>query len=87
MLAYSFIFVWGTGDHELRSCSVSPLEPFLEMFEHMKNYEKLLEKISGWMKPTGKLFIHIFTHKWKSYHFDKGIYEQAARQSMPTVQL
>jgi len=43
----------------------------IEMFEHMKNYEKLLEKISGWMKPTGKLFIHIFTHKWKSYHFDK----------------
>jgi len=41
----------------------------IEMFEHMKNYEKLLEKISKWLKPEGKLFVHIFTHKWKSYHF------------------
>ena len=23
---------------------------YLEMFEHMKNYEKLLEKISGWLR-------------------------------------
>jgi cyclopropane fatty-acyl-phospholipid synthase-like methyltransferase len=43
------------------------------MFEHMKNYGKLLEKISGWLQPQGKLFVHIFTHKWKPYHFEKGI--------------
>jgi cyclopropane fatty-acyl-phospholipid synthase-like methyltransferase len=42
------------------------------MFEHMKNYGKLLEKISGWLRPEGKLFVHIFTHKWKPYHFEKG---------------
>jgi len=41
----------------------------IEMFEHMKNYEELLEKISTWIKPEGKLFVHIFTHKWKPYHF------------------
>ena len=41
----------------------------IEMFEHMKNYELLLRKISSWMKPGGKLFVHIFTHKWKPYHF------------------
>ena len=41
----------------------------IEMFEHMKNYEKLLEKISTWLKPGGKLFVHIFTHRWKPYHF------------------
>ena len=41
----------------------------IEMFEHMKNYELLLKKISGWLKPGGKLFVHIFTHKWKPYHF------------------
>ena len=39
------------------------------MFEHMKNYEALLKKISTWLKPGGKLFVHIFTHKWKPYHF------------------
>jgi len=43
----------------------------IEMFEHMKNYEKLLEKISGWLRTEGKLFVHIFTHKWKPYHFEK----------------
>lgn len=34
----------------------------VEMFEHMRNYEALLEKISCFIKPGGKLFIHIFTH-------------------------
>jgi len=41
----------------------------IEMFEHMKNYEALLRKISTWLKDEGKLFVHIFTHKWKPYHF------------------
>jgi len=41
----------------------------IEMFEHMKNYEKLMEKVSCWLKEDGKLFLHIFTHKWKPYHF------------------
>ncbi|WP_293368375.1 cyclopropane-fatty-acyl-phospholipid synthase family protein [Nevskia sp.] len=42
----------------------------IEMFEHMKNYGLLLEKISGWMKPEAKLFIHIFVHKLLAYHFE-----------------
>ena len=41
----------------------------IEMFEHMKNYEKLLAKISSWLNAEGKLFVHIFTHRWKPYHF------------------
>jgi cyclopropane-fatty-acyl-phospholipid synthase len=41
----------------------------VEMFEHMKNYERLLEKISRWLKPDGKLFVHIFTHREYAYHF------------------
>ena len=27
----------------------------IEMFEHMKNYELLLAKISNWIKPDGKV--------------------------------
>eukprot|EP00975_Prorocentrum_lima_P044179 9263330-Prorocentrum_lima.AAC.1 len=42
------------------------------MFEHMKNYGKLLEKVSSWLKPGGKLFIHIFTHRDMPYHFEDG---------------
>ena len=42
----------------------------VEMFEHMKNYDILLNKISNWLKDNGKLFVHIFTHKNFSYHFE-----------------
>ncbi len=41
----------------------------VEMFEHMKNYERLMENISRWMTPQGLLFVHIFTHKEFAYHF------------------
>jgi len=41
----------------------------IEMFEHMKNYEQLLQRISQWLRPGGKLFVHIFTHHKVSYHF------------------
>jgi len=41
-----------------------------EMFEHMKNYEKLFEKVSKWLKPdTGLLFIHVFCHRQFPYEF------------------
>lgn len=42
----------------------------VEMFEHMKNYHRLLEQISDWLNPEGKLFVHIFTHRQFAYHFD-----------------
>jgi len=42
----------------------------VEMFEHMRNYETLLNKISGFLKDDGKLFIHIFTHKSLAYKFE-----------------
>jgi len=41
----------------------------VEMFEHMKNYERLMGNISRWLKPGGKLFVHIFTHREYAYHF------------------
>jgi cyclopropane-fatty-acyl-phospholipid synthase len=42
----------------------------VEMFEHMRNWSKLLERISTWLKPDGKLFIHIFTHSRYAYTFE-----------------
>lgn len=42
----------------------------IEMFEHMKNYESLLKKISRWMKPDGLLFVHHFCHKVFAFHFE-----------------
>ncbi|MCE9607073.1 MAG: class I SAM-dependent methyltransferase [Planctomycetia bacterium] len=41
----------------------------VEMFEHMRNYDLLLERIAGWMQPTGKLFVHLFCHRELAYPF------------------
>ncbi|MEO8207289.1 MAG: class I SAM-dependent methyltransferase, partial [Chthoniobacterales bacterium] len=42
----------------------------VEMFEHMKNYRRLMGRIAKGMKTGGKLFVHIFTHRTFAYHFD-----------------
>jgi cyclopropane-fatty-acyl-phospholipid synthase len=42
----------------------------VEMFEHMRNYEVLLARIAGWLRPAGKLFIHIFAHQALMYPFE-----------------
>jgi cyclopropane-fatty-acyl-phospholipid synthase len=42
----------------------------VEMFEHMKNYQRLLENVASWLLPEGKLFVHIFTNRHYAYHFD-----------------
>jgi cyclopropane-fatty-acyl-phospholipid synthase len=42
----------------------------VEMLEHVRNYERLLQKISSWMNSEGLLFIHIFTHRSFAYAFE-----------------
>jgi cyclopropane-fatty-acyl-phospholipid synthase len=42
----------------------------VEMFEHMRNYELLLQRIAGWLRPDGKLFVHIFCHREFAYPFE-----------------
>ncbi len=42
----------------------------VEMFEHVRNYQKLLQKVAGFLKQNGKLFIHIFSHKEFAYKFE-----------------
>ncbi len=42
----------------------------IEMFEHMRNHEELLRRISGWLNPDGKLFVHIFCHCTHNYLFE-----------------
>jgi cation-transporting P-type ATPase 13A2 len=44
----------------------------IEMFEHMKNYEALMAKVAHWLRPGGKLFVHIFAHKTSPYDFEDG---------------
>ena len=42
----------------------------VEMFEHMRNYKLLLAKVASFLKPDGKLFVHIFTHKTLAYKYE-----------------
>ncbi len=42
----------------------------IEMFEHMRNYQTLLRRIAGWLRPSGALFVHVFAHERFAYPFD-----------------
>lgn len=67
----------GLKNLEVRTCDINDFtttEKFdrvvsVEMFEHLKNYELLFERISDWLLPTGKLFVHIFSHRKFAYHY------------------
>lgn len=68
----------GLGNVEILTCDVNRLEldrtfdrvVSIEMFEHMRNYATLLERIHGWLRPDGKLFVHIFCHRELMYPFE-----------------
>jgi cyclopropane-fatty-acyl-phospholipid synthase len=42
----------------------------VEMFEHMRNWQKLYAKVGSWLKPHGKFFKHIFVHRNSPYLFE-----------------
>lgn len=42
----------------------------VEMFEHMRNWRELLRRISTWLEPDGRLFVHVFSHRTLPYLFE-----------------
>jgi cyclopropane-fatty-acyl-phospholipid synthase len=42
----------------------------VEMFEHMRNWPRLLERIHGWLLAQGKLFLHVFSHRDYVYEYE-----------------
>ena len=42
----------------------------VEMLEHVRNHQQLFKQIEGWLKPDGKVFVHVFAHREQSYLFD-----------------
>ncbi len=42
----------------------------IEMLEHVRNYDRLFEKIESWLEPDGRLFVHIFAHRELAYPFE-----------------
>ncbi len=42
----------------------------VEMFEHLRNWAELLARIAGWLKPDGRAFVHVFSHRRVAYRFE-----------------
>ena len=69
----------GLNNVEILTCDVNVLElkantfdrvVSVEMFEHVRNYQKLFEKIQSWLKVDGLLWCHIFCHRFLHYPFE-----------------
>jgi cyclopropane-fatty-acyl-phospholipid synthase len=65
----------------------------VEMFEHMMNWRELMTRAQAWLKPDGRFFLHIFTHRAGAYLFDPADREDwiaqhfFARRVMPSHHL
>ncbi|MGE0873439.1 MAG: cyclopropane-fatty-acyl-phospholipid synthase family protein [Burkholderiales bacterium] len=42
----------------------------VEMFEHMRNWRLLFERVHGWLRPGGRFFMHVFCHRSVPYAFE-----------------
>lgn len=42
----------------------------VEMFEHMRNHGELMRQVAAWLRPGGKLFVHVFCHREYAYEFE-----------------
>lgn len=52
----------------------------VEMFEHVRNWPALLDRIASWLTPEGRLFVHVFCHRTFAYPFeDRGERDWMAR--------
>lgn len=68
----------GLANIEVVTADINDFEPdktfhrvvSVEMFEHVRNYQMLFERIYQWLKPGGKLFVHIFNHHKYAYKFE-----------------
>ena len=42
----------------------------VEMFEHLRNYASIFDRVAGWLRPDGRFFMHIFCHHSTPYLFE-----------------
>jgi cyclopropane-fatty-acyl-phospholipid synthase len=42
----------------------------VEMFEHLRNWPLFLKRAARWLKPGGKLLVHVFSHRRYPYVFE-----------------
>lgn len=42
----------------------------VEMFEHLRNWPEAFRRVSGWLAPGGRFFMHVFVHRSTPYAFE-----------------
>ena len=42
----------------------------VEMFEHMRNWRVLFERVAAWLRPDGRCFVHVFCHRAVPYAYE-----------------
>lgn len=68
----------GLTNVEVVTCNMTRFNPektfdrivSVEMFEHMRNWPQLLNHCHSWLNPSGKLFLHFFSHQTFCYPFE-----------------
>ena len=76
----STIEALGFGNVEVVTADANSFEPHrrfdrvlsIEMMEHTRNWETLLERIASWLDPDGRLFVHVFSHHRHAYPYERG---------------
>ncbi len=66
------------GNLEVVTADVSellPNEPYdrivsIEMFEHLRNYRALFDRLASWIKDDGLVFVHVFAHREFAYPYE-----------------
>ncbi len=68
----------GLGNVRIITADMNTFEPgatfdrvvSVEMFEHMRNWERLLARVRTWLRDDGLLFQHVFAHREYAYAFE-----------------
>ncbi|MBV8501937.1 MAG: class I SAM-dependent methyltransferase [Paucibacter sp.] len=42
----------------------------IEMFEHLRNWSRAFERVAEWLRPHGRFFMHVFSHRGAPYAFE-----------------
>jgi cyclopropane-fatty-acyl-phospholipid synthase len=68
---------WGLSNLDVVTADMNDFHPVgrfdrvvsVEMFEHMANWQPLLERMRDCLERDGRMFMHVFSHKHASYRF------------------
>jgi cyclopropane-fatty-acyl-phospholipid synthase len=69
---------WGLENLEVITCDMNDFETkkrferivSVEMFEHMRNWPVLFDKVASWMRKDSKFLMHVFCHGKTPYFFE-----------------